>query len=66
MRSMRYSGWPAILAATVWPTSPAPMMSTRSWNDGRDQMVVRPIQRASGHERGSAMHQKAISGTTGA
>ena len=62
---MRYSGWPAIFAATVWPTSPAPTMSTRSWNDGRVQMVTRVIQRATGRAT-MAMHQKAISITTGA
>ena len=64
-RSMRYSGWPATLAATVWPTSPAPMISTRSWNEGLDQIVTRPTQRASGISR-TATNQKAIRGATGA
>ena len=65
-RSMRYSGWPAILAATVWPTSPAPMISTRSWNDGRDQTVdpADPAGRAA--RARTARAQKAISGATGA
>ena len=59
--SMRYSGWPAILAASVWPTSPAPMMSTRSWNDGRDQTV--DAARSSGRAARATMAsaQKTIS-----
>ena len=62
---MRYSRCPPILAARVWPTSPAPMISTRSWNDGRDHIVTRLSQRAAGTST-MASSQKAMSSATGA
>ena len=61
---MRYSGCAAILAASVCPTSPAPMISTRSLNDARDHTVTLPTQRARG-TRMIIRNQKAISGATG-
>ncbi len=63
--SMRYSGCAAILAASVWPTSPAPMISTRSLNERRDQTVTLPIQRADGTST-TARAQNTISIATGA
>ena len=62
--SIRYSGCAAILAASVWPTSPAPMIRTRSLNDARDHTVTLPTHRASG-TRTIIRNQKAISGATG-
>ena len=61
---MRYSGCAAILAASVWPTSPAPMIRTRSLNEARDHTVTLPTHRASG-TRTIIRNQKAISGATG-
>ena len=65
MSSMRYSRCAAILAASVWPTSPAPMMSTRSLNERRDQTVILPTQRAVG-TRTAANVQNTISMAIGA
>ena len=62
---MRYSACLPIFAATVCPTSPAPMISTRSWNAACDHTVALPSQRAAG-TRTTASIQKAMSAPTGA
>ena len=62
---MRYSACLPIFAARVCPTSPAPMISTRSWKAARDQTVARLSQRAAG-TRTMASIQKAMSVATGA
>ena len=62
---MRYSACLPIFAAMVCPTSPAPMISTRSWNAARDHTVSLLSQRAAGR-RMMASIQKAMSVPTGA
>ena len=62
---MRYSACLPIFAARVCPTSPAPMISTRSWNAALDHTVTLLSQRAAG-TRTTASIQKAMSVATGA
>jgi len=62
---MRYSACLPIFAARECPTSPAPMISTRSWKATLDHTVTLLSQRAAG-TRTTASTQKAMSVATGA